>query len=221
MASIPSHLVTTHLTNPVYPVNKSTGFPILRSRTKVPLLKYSLALLHVLICFTTGHIAPGLQSFPITTPSGAAPHTPNFSAWQEIAHNGYVHFKIVMELDPPHSQLFSAQSKKNHYSSMYLLLKDGGMSFSWKQNLKQENFCIQRVMKNLRKAASALQQSPALALCCWPSPCHDSIQGLTWDFIKLWYSQPALPTPTQASSMVWVQSSIIRSWNACLFCHIS
>lgn len=130
MASIPSHLVTTHLTNPVYPVNKSTGFPILRSRTKVPLLKYSLALLRVLICFTTGRIAPGLQSFPITTPSGAAPHTPNFSAWQEIAHNGYVHFKIVMELDPPHSQLFSAQSKKNHYSSMYLLLKDGGMSFS-------------------------------------------------------------------------------------------
>lgn len=112
MTNIPSHLVTTHLTNPVYPVNKSTGFPILRSRTKVPLLKYSLALLHVLICFTTGHIVPGLQSFPITIPSGAAPHTPNFAAWQGIVHNSYVHFKIAMGLDPPHSQLFSAQSKE-------------------------------------------------------------------------------------------------------------
>lgn len=139
----------------------------------MPLLKSSLALLHVLICFTTGHIVPGLQSSPIsfrniTIPSGAPPHTPDLSAWQRIAHNGYVHFKIVMGLDPPHSQLHSAQSKRNHYSSIYQLLKDGGMSLSWKQNLEQEDFPLQRVMKNLWEAASTLQQPPALAVCPLP-----------------------------------------------------
>lgn len=185
----------------------------------MPLLKSCLALLHVLICFTTGHIVPGLQSFPHffqkyhNPPWTSSPH-PKF-----LCHNGYVDFKTVMGLDPPHSQPFSAQSKRNHYSSMYLLLKDGGMSFSWKQNLEQEDFPLQRVMKNHWEAASTLQQPPALAVCCQPPPCHDSIQGPTRDFIKLWCS-PALPTPTSASSIVWVENSIIRSWNACLFCHI-
>lgn len=133
----------------------------------MPLLKSSLALLHVLICFTTGHIVPGLQSSPIsfrniTIPSGAPPHTPDFSAGQGIAHNSYVHFKVGMGLDPPHSQLLSAQSTRNYHSSIYSLLKDGGMSLSWKQNLKQEDFPLQGVMKNLWEAASTLQQPPAL-----------------------------------------------------------
>lgn len=71
----------------------------------MPLLKSSLALLHILICFTTGHKVPGLQSFPIsfrniTIPSGAPPHTPDFSAWQRTAHNGHIHFKNCHGIGP-------------------------------------------------------------------------------------------------------------------------
>lgn len=111
----------------------------------MPLLKSSLALLHILICFTTGHIVPGLQSSPIsfrniTIPSGAPPHTPNFSAWQRIAHNGYANFKIVMGLDPLHSQLLKSTEQEKPLQLYLSTIKRWGNVTFMKTKLETRGF---------------------------------------------------------------------------------
>lgn len=76
----------------------------------MPLLKSSLDLLQVLICFTTGHRVLGLQTFPTPfknvtiPPSSSSPHSKFLCLARDIPQR--LHFTwSVTGLDSPHPQL--------------------------------------------------------------------------------------------------------------------
>lgn len=144
---------------------------------------------------------------------GAPVHTPNACVWQGTSHSSYPHLtRSAMGINSARSQLLCAQSKKiNYYGCISQLLNHVGMPFSQKHSLTwREAVPLWRVVKNHWEVATRPHHSSS----------HQP-QGLTRDFVRLWCSQAALSTPTKVSSVLWIESSIIRRWNTCLFCKMS